>query len=1523
MSQSNYHKIIVHTCTNIATATLCATFLLSVNNRNVRASTMLDPAFNNNVVKNTDITKHIVPAKATLAEQKISTRFQPDDWRNVDYTYDKSTGTFTIKGGTVENPMTTSMLLLLMFDENKENVKQINITGKLIINGEASSLFGNLPNLNKINGLENIDTSNVNNMSWMFSGDNNITNLDISTWNTSKVTDMQAMFQECFALTKLDLSKWDTSNVTLMAHMFYGCHTLNNLDVSKWITSNVTDMNSMFQDCLKLDSLDVSKWDTSKVTNMSYMFSGSNTLNELDVENWKTGSTTNMLAMFNECSNLTKLNVTNWDTSNVTDMSGMFQNCSKLTKLDIGDWKTDNASNMAIMFQKCSKLTELDVSNWNTDKVTDMSYMFNMCSSLNNLDVGKWNTSNVTNMLAMFNECNNLTKLDLGNFDDHQVSKSVDGHDGHFDMLSGLNNLKQLTVGKNISLGNATLDAPDSWISVGNGTVSQPAGSEYYSSAELSRFWNNKDYSETWLRDSKYQIIINYIDLDNDNKVIKTDNISGGTLYPVNYKADFDKIVTDLKKQHYDYIASSDKLPWSNGKLQLPTDLNSNTTYTVGFKHGTSTVKEGDKNPITGESINGLTKNILQTIKYTGAPETIADNIQKLTFTRNATVDMITGKVTYLAWNEKEQSFKDVTSPIVTGYDANINTVKGKTVTPDSNNITKTVTYIRSNYGIKINYLDGDDNNKILKADSIEGNPEKAILYKDRMNNIISSLTGYVLNRTKTDLPLDENGDIKLPADVLGNKTYNVILSHKVNDIKPGDKNPVTGEEITDLTKTITQTIKYNGVPQSISDNVQKLFFTRNATVDMVTGKLTYLDWNQNSQTFKDVTSPIIDGYAADNKVVFGATVKPTDSDITRTVTYTKKEVPAYEININYTDTNGKVVKTDTIKGKPGAIIQYHDQLRDIIKQLGNYEVDNDKSNLPLDDNNDIKLPEDLADNHDYKIILKHKMATVKSGDKNPVTGKEINDLSKNITQTIEYKGTPVTISNNVQKVTFERTADVDLVTGKLTYHDWDKDDQSFKEVTSPVIDGYDADIKVVSGATVKPDDSDINKTVTYTKKEAPAYNITINYTDGAGQIVKTDTIKGKPGTTVQYHNQLTDIIKQLGNYEIDKDKSNLPLDKNNDIKLPEDLTDDHDYHLVLKHKIVTIKPGDKNPVTNSSVSDLIKEIKQTIKYSGTNKTIPDNIQTVKFTRNATVDMVTGKITYLEWDEKEKTFEDVTSPTIKGYVPDTIIVKGTKVVATDKDIVKQITYKQSSNNQNDNINPDYQITIDYQDPNGKVVKTDIIKGKANQTIPYKDKMEQIINSIAKNGYEVDWAKSNLPVDKNGNIKLGALTEDTNYKVVLKHKMVTFKHGEKNPFTGKEDPNLEHRVVQTIKYQGLPNQDIPDNVQTLTFTRNAKIDMITGKVTYLEWNEKEQSFKEVDSPNVKGYTANMPMIKSETVNGNSSDITKIVTYHKNNIIQTGLNFTKSGQASILGTLVIALTSLLSYLGFIKIKDKNNK
>ena len=282
--------------------------------------------------------------------------------------------------------------------------------------------FRGMSRLASITGMEFLNTSEVTDMSDMFSNCQYLTSLDVSSFNTSHVTDMSSMFSGCYRLTSLDLSNLNTSHVTDMSSMFSGCNGLTSLDVSNFNTSHVTDMSSMFSGCYRLTSLDVGNLITSNVTDMSSMFYGCSGLTSLDLSNFNTSSVTNISSMFRACSGLTSLDLSNFNTENVTDISSMFYGCSGLRSLDVSNFNTGNVTDISSMFYACSGLKSLDVSGFNTVNVTNMGYMFYGCNGLSSLEVSSFNTDNVTTMGYMFYACSGLISLDLSSFNTSHVT---------------------------------------------------------------------------------------------------------------------------------------------------------------------------------------------------------------------------------------------------------------------------------------------------------------------------------------------------------------------------------------------------------------------------------------------------------------------------------------------------------------------------------------------------------------------------------------------------------------------------------------------------------------------------------------------------------------------------------------------------------------------------------------------------------------------------------------------------------------------------------------------------------------------------------------------------------------------------------------------------------------------------------------------------------------------------------------------------------------------------------------------
>ena len=251
--------------------------------------------------------------------------------------------------------------------------------------GRLVPCFGNLK---EIVGIENLNTHEVTDMSYMLYGCSSLQSLDLSSFDTQNVTNMYDMFSGCSALQSLDLSSFNTQNVTAMNGMFYLCSSLQSLDLSSFDTHNVTHMNAMFYGCSSLQTLDLSSFNTQNVTTMGYMFRSCNSLQRLDLSTFNTENVMKMSYMFRDCSSLQSLDLSSFDTQNVTQMRYMFWDCSSLHSVDLSSFNTQNVTDMEGVFYGCNNLQSVDLSSFNTQNVTDFSRMFTNCTNLATVTLG-------------------------------------------------------------------------------------------------------------------------------------------------------------------------------------------------------------------------------------------------------------------------------------------------------------------------------------------------------------------------------------------------------------------------------------------------------------------------------------------------------------------------------------------------------------------------------------------------------------------------------------------------------------------------------------------------------------------------------------------------------------------------------------------------------------------------------------------------------------------------------------------------------------------------------------------------------------------------------------------------------------------------------------------------------------------------------------------------------------------------------------------------------------------------------
>ena len=344
-----------------------------------------------------------------------------------------------------------------LFDENGNKVT-------IIMPEDCSYMFDCCFYLKQIVAIENLNTSNVTNMTRMFYCCRILTQLDVSNFDTSNVTNMRYMFDDCESLTQLDVSNFDTSNVTSLAGMFALCKILTTLDLSNFDTSNVIDMSSMFYDCTSLTKLDISNFNTPKVwNNTNQIFFNTNNLNTIILsqnisqeilsslsQNWyklPDGTFYNSLfnsfdkstiagtyvkdfyagiyAMWKEdtktisiVSNEDAKKLEGNDYCRISDLKSFIKKYN--TKVKIINLAFDEKielDDVKSLFENCTSLISLqNIDNLNITS-TDMSNMFKNCSSLISIDLSKVHTGSVKNMSSLFENCTSLKNLKLTEFD--------------------------------------------------------------------------------------------------------------------------------------------------------------------------------------------------------------------------------------------------------------------------------------------------------------------------------------------------------------------------------------------------------------------------------------------------------------------------------------------------------------------------------------------------------------------------------------------------------------------------------------------------------------------------------------------------------------------------------------------------------------------------------------------------------------------------------------------------------------------------------------------------------------------------------------------------------------------------------------------------------------------------------------------------------------------------------------------------------------------------------------------------
>ena len=359
-----------------------------------------------------------------------------------------------------------------------------------------------------------------------------------------------------------------------------------------------------------------------------------------------------------------------------------------------------------------------------------------------------------------------------------------------------------------------------------------------------------------------------------------------------------------------------------------------------------------------------------------------------------------------------------------------------------------------------------ENGNVELSRDEVVGKSGEAIDYST--NEKVSSYRrrGYELVSDGFYDAANKNFDYDASVD----QEFTVVLRERIEPIDPDKPTPTPDQPVDpkdpdtpkwpDPVKDIvnkddvTRTVKYvyEDGSKAKEDVSETLHFKRFSYVNLVTGHIDYRPWTTTDDTFDAVTSPVIKGYTADKLVVPAVSgVQAGAADTVEVVTYVKD---AQKAIIKYVNEKGNVeVARDTVNGKSGEVIAYTttDKINELHRK--GYELVSDGFTSASSKNFDF----DASVDQEFTVVVRERVVPVGPEDPDPTpdtpydpTDPNTPNWPKNVdkiqnrravaTRTIRYFITEngVKVPKPIrERVVFERTVLVNLVTGEMTPQAW------------------------------------------------------------------------------------------------------------------------------------------------------------------------------------------------------------------------------------------------------------------------------------------------------------------------------------------------------------------------------------------------------------------------------------------------------------------------------------------------------
>ena len=450
---------------------------------------------------------------------------------------------------------------------------------------------------------------------------------------------------------------------------------------------------------------------------------------------------------------------------------------------------------------------------------------------------------------------------------------------------------------------------------------------------------------------------------------------------------------------------------------------------------------------------------------------------------------------------------------------------------------------------------------------------------------------------------------------------------------------------------------------------------------------------------------------------------------------------------------------------------------------------------------------------------------------------------------------------------------------------------------------------KVPDGFT--PTDKFGESPITYTPSTQTAKVVIEKKVDGAAnEVVSSFDLTGKSGSELPASTDIDNKIKELKNqgYEVESDEYHIQdnhhpaFDDKEDINAQDGTSaPSQTFKIVVKPRIIEVpsstphekdSPVDPNGDTpelkwpeglaesdlNTTAKRVISYVKKESDTSAEEKAKDDTVQTVPFTRKATVNLVTKEVTYTDWESPNKTWDKVGVDVLPGYIADKKEIPAKEAVTPAKDtkVIPDETDKVTYTKIGSWVPVDPTTGKDGDpipfpnDPNDPT-KT----GEVTQIIPHKDgytpkdgngtPLEPVNPANPEQGYKppkITDPKANIKItydkdDQKAKVKFVSVDDkgvetplDTKYNI----DDLTGKSGDKIP---EEKVQARVDVLKSMGYDVVDNpfdQDPTFDTKKeidQEFTIKVKPQVSTAKPVYVVEGDKPSSEKLKDAVTTKG------------------------------------------------------------------------